>query len=258
VIYNPTTPGTRRAWNDLGEWLAVWRELSSRPAASATYRAQHEHLALLTPSIVATWRTEYELEDADAIVRAELPPKGQRAGNPLVTLIDALDREITRARKPHYNAPRSRENNPIPGSGMASFPVEWTNPVVPLADAVRREGWHEKPLGQRPWMLPYAIARHPEMVTPLACMAAVPRLPQVKGREWRYDESGRKPRIVLVKPREKILPLSADVHYTWQHVPRPWGYAWSGGASPGYATAAEAAEGLLAALGVTRAVPVVA
>lgn len=42
-VSNPTTPGTRRKWSDLGEWLAVWCETRRRrdaypvgPGSSAT------------------------------------------------------------------------------------------------------------------------------------------------------------------------------------------------------------------------------
>lgn len=200
---------------------------------------------------MGTWRTEYELEEVARVAREQLPPKGKRAGHPLVVIVDAVDREITRARKPHKNAPSSRENSPIPGSGLASFPVEWTNPVLPLVAAARVESAPERAGGERPWMLPYAIARHPEIAAPLACMAVLARLPPVAGRVWRFDWSDRDPRIVLVKPREKLRPLSAEVHYTWQHVPRPWGYSWAGGASPGFGTAEEAARQLASALDLT-------
>jgi hypothetical protein len=254
MLDKTTTPGTRLVWDDLAGWLASMDELVRRPPAAKTYRDTEAHLALLTPEVLATAQSVYELDIADAYVREALPPKGQRAGHPMTALMDAVDR--TRTAFVHPNGSKSARVTLSQPTLTAA-----AEPFVSPMDALTRYV-HAAPrmvsLGAHWWRLPYALERHPYLVVPLYVQAALPTLPRApSGRRWVIDptdETGATIRLVSARTG-RIEASTPEVSFIWFHSPHPWAWRGGSGSSPGHATAREAAERLLTELGLDAGTP---
>jgi hypothetical protein len=252
MLDKTTTPGTRLVWDDLAGWLASMDELVRRPPAAKTYRDTKAHLALLTPAVLATAQSVYELDIAEHYVRGALPPKGQRAGHPMTALLDAVDR--TRTAFVHPRGSKSARVTLSQRSGAAAEP--FVSPMDALTQYVRAEP-RMVSLGAHWWRLPYALERHPYLVVPLYVQAALPTLPAAPpGRRWVIDptdETGATIRLVSARTG-RIEASTPEVSFIWFHSPHPWAWRGGPGSSPGHATAREAAERLLVELGL-HAVP---
>ena len=249
MLDKTTTPGTRLVWDDLAGWLASMDELVRRPPAAKTYRDTEAHLALLTPEVLATAQSVYELDIAEHYVRGALPPKGQRAGHPMTALLDAVDR--TRTAFVHPRGSKSaRVTVSQPSLSAAAEP--FVSPMDALTQYVRAEP-RMVSLGAHWWRLPYALERHPYLVVPLYVQAALPTLPAAPpGRRWVIDptdETGATIRLVSARTG-RIEASTPEVRFTWFHSPHPWGRSGGSTSGGGYATAREAAERLLVELGL--------
>lgn len=259
---NPTTPGTRLEWDDLAGWLASMDEIVRRPSAAKTYRDREAHLALLTPEVLATAQSVYELDVADRYVRQNLPPKGKRAGHPMTMLVDAVDRKRTAFMFPGGSA--SARVTLSQGGGSAAVP--FVSPMKPLSRYVHNlaEPLAAKHLlpGERrlpkPYRLPYALERHPYLVVPLYVQAALPTLPPApSGKKWMINPTDDyADGIYLVSARSRRIEASTPrVRFIWFHSPRPWSWSHSGAAEPGNTSAHDAAQRLLQNLGYIESAP---